>query len=117
MDIHAGIPKAGSVYSCFIDYALIRLLRFWQLADGVFVGKRQTFLLASALHFYTASCVWGNTRESGTSTLVWTGSSTVMPSLVPFVQLVTNHNDPMTGIGGGSTARAYEYNDPEAGNL
>jgi hypothetical protein len=93
MDIHAGIGKADSVYSDSIDDVSIRLLRFWQREDGAFVGKLQTFLLASAPHFYTASYVWGDTRESGTTIHLKTGSLPVLPSLVPFLHMVTNHSD------------------------
>ena len=55
MDIHAAIKRVDSVYSDSIDGVSIRLLRFSQPEDGVFVGKLQTFRLANAPSFYTAS--------------------------------------------------------------
>jgi hypothetical protein len=93
MDIQTGIKRVDSVYSESIDGVSIRLLRFSQPEDGVFVGKLQTFLLASAPHFYTASYVWGDTRDSGTIIHLNTGPLHVLPSLVPFLQMVTNHAD------------------------
>jgi hypothetical protein len=48
---HSDVP----VYPDPVDGTSIRLLRFWQPNDGEFVGKLQTFRLASAPHFYTVS--------------------------------------------------------------
>jgi hypothetical protein len=93
MDIHAGIRRADSAYSDSISDVSIRLLRVWQRDDLQFAGKLSTFLLASAPHFYTASYVWGDARESGASIHLNTGSLPVLPSLVPFLHMVTNHDD------------------------
>lgn len=93
MDVRAGIKKADSVYSDSIDGVSIRLLHFSRREDGQFVGKLETFLLASAPHFYTASYVWGDTRDSGISIHLKNGPLPVLPSLVPFLQMVTKHHD------------------------
>lgn len=85
--------RVDSVYSDSIDGVSIRLLRFSQPEEGVFVGKLKTFLLASAPHFYTASYVWGDTHESGTTINLNTGSLPVLSSLVPFLRMVTRHAD------------------------
>ncbi|KAF2830070.1 hypothetical protein CC86DRAFT_403393 [Ophiobolus disseminans] len=89
----AAIKRVDSVYSDSIDGVSIRLLHFSQPEDGVFVGKLQTFRLASAPRFYTASYVWGDTRESGTSIHLNTGSLPILPSLIPFLRMVTRHDD------------------------
>jgi hypothetical protein len=93
MDIQPGIQRVDSAYKDSIDGVSIRLLRISQPEEGVFVGKLQTFLLASAPHFFTASYVWGNTRESGTTIHLNTGSLPVLPSLVPFLRMITQHDD------------------------
>jgi hypothetical protein len=93
MDIQVAIKRVDSVYSDSIDGVSIRLLRFSQSEDGAFVGKLQTFLLASAPHFYTASYVWGDTHVSGTTIHLNNGPLPVLPSLVPFLQMVTQHHE------------------------
>jgi hypothetical protein len=93
MDVQTGIKRVDSVYSESIDGVSIRLLRFFQREDGDFVGKLQTFLLASAPHFFTASYVWGDTRESNTTIHLSTGPLPVLPSVVPFLRMVTEHKD------------------------
>jgi hypothetical protein len=93
MAIQPAIERVDSVYRDSIDGDSIRLLRFSQPEEGVFVGKLKTFLLASAPHFYTASYVWGNTHESGTTINLNTGPLPVLSSLVPFLRMVTRHAD------------------------
>ncbi|KAF2029049.1 hypothetical protein EK21DRAFT_90109 [Setomelanomma holmii] len=93
MEIQSPIKRVDSVYTDSIDGISIRLLRFSQPEEGVFVGKLQTFRLASAPHFYTASYVWGEQRESGTTIHLNTGPLPVLPSLVPFLHMVTQHGD------------------------
>jgi hypothetical protein len=93
MDIHAGIKRTDSVYADSIDGVSIRLLRFSRREDGELAGQLQTFLLASAPHFYTASYVWGDTRDSGVNIHLKSGPLPVLPSLVPFLQMVTDHDD------------------------
>jgi hypothetical protein len=93
MDVQTGIKRVDSVYSESIDGVSIRLLRFSQREDGSFVGKLQTFLLASAPHFYTASYVWGDTRDSNIYIHLSTGPLPILPSVVPFLRMVTEHKD------------------------
>ncbi|KAH8730513.1 heterokaryon incompatibility protein-domain-containing protein [Phaeosphaeriaceae sp. PMI808] len=93
MDEPPAIKRTDSVYSESINSVFIRLLQFSQSEDGDFVGKLTTFRLASAPHFYTASYVWGATRETGTTIRLNTGSLPVLPALVPFLHMVTHHAD------------------------
>ncbi|KAL5118953.1 hypothetical protein ACEQ8H_003082 [Pleosporales sp. CAS-2024a] len=93
MDIPAGIQRTDSVYTDSIDAVSIRLLRFSRREDGEFAGELQTCLLASAPHFYTASYVWGDARNSGVHVHLESGLLPVLPSLVPFLHMVSEHND------------------------
>jgi hypothetical protein len=93
MDINAKIKRVDSAFIDSIDDVSIRLLRFTRREDGVYTGKLKTFLLASAPHFYTASYVWGETRDAGIEMQLNTGPLPVLPSLVPFLEMVTNHGD------------------------
>ncbi|KAH7090325.1 heterokaryon incompatibility protein-domain-containing protein [Paraphoma chrysanthemicola] len=93
METQRPIKRVDSVYTDSIDGVSIRLLRFSQPEEGVFVGKLKTFRLASAPHFYTASYVWGQQKESSTTIHLNTGSLPVLPSLVPFLHMVTQHAD------------------------
>ncbi|KAI8934920.1 hypothetical protein NX059_008589 [Plenodomus lindquistii] len=87
------IKRVDSVYTDSIDDVSIRLLRFSQQEDGVFTGTLKTFLLASAPHFFTASYVWGSKTHSHTAIQLNTGSLPVLSSLVPFLHMVTKHDD------------------------
>ncbi|KAH7361241.1 heterokaryon incompatibility protein-domain-containing protein [Pyrenochaeta sp. MPI-SDFR-AT-0127] len=93
MDVQPGINRVDSVYSDSLDGVSIRLLRFSQPEDGVFVGKLQTFRLANAPHFFTASYVWGEKTDSKTTIHLNTGPLPVLSSLVPFLHMVTHHDD------------------------
>jgi hypothetical protein len=93
MDINAKIKRVDSAFIDSIDDVSIRLLRFTRREDGVYTGKLKTFLLASAPHFYTASYVWGETRDAGIEMQLNTGPLPVLPSLVPFLEMVTEHSD------------------------
>jgi len=93
MDLQRPMKRVDSVYRDSIDGVSIRLLRFSEPEEGVFVGKLQTFALASAPNFYTASYTWGNKHESETTINLNTGSLPVLPSLVPFLRMVTRHAD------------------------
>lgn len=93
METQTGLKRVNTAYADSIDGRSIRLLRFSQPENGVFVGKVQTFLLASAPHFYTASYVWGDTRDSGVKIHLNTGPLPVLPNLVPFLRMVTVHDD------------------------
>jgi hypothetical protein len=93
MENRPTISRVDSVYKDSIDGVSIRLLRFSQSEDGVFVGKLQTFRLASAPHFYTASYVWGEKAYSGTTIHLNTGSLPILTSIVPFLHMVTLHDD------------------------
>lgn len=91
MDPQPGVRRVDSVYSESLDGISIRLLRFSQPEDGVFVGRLQTFRLATAPHFYTASYVWGQNTPSDTFIDLDDGPLPVLNSLVPFLNMVTNH--------------------------
>ncbi|CAO2651204.1 Nn.00g095010.m01.CDS01 [Neocucurbitaria sp. VM-36] len=93
MDVQPGINRVDSVYPDSLDGVSIRLLRFSQPEKGVFVGKLQTFRLASAPHFLTASYVWGKKAYTNTTIYLNTGPLPVLNSLVPFLHMVTNHAD------------------------
>lgn len=93
MDIQPGIDRVDSVYSDSLDGVSIRLLRFSQPEEGVFVGKLQTFRLANAPHFFTASYVWGEKVDSKTTIHLNTGPLPVLNSIVPFLHMVTHHDD------------------------
>ncbi|KAH9874968.1 hypothetical protein J1614_004456 [Plenodomus biglobosus] len=93
METAPSIKRVDTVYSDSIDDVSIRLLRFWQPEDGVFVGKLETFRLSSAPHFFTASYVWGTKAYSDTTIHLNTGSLPVLSSLVPFLHMVTKHDD------------------------
>ena len=90
MDVTPGVKRVDSVYSESLDGVSIRLLRFSQPEDGIFVGKLQTFRLASAPHFFTASYVWGEKAFSETIIHLNTGPLPVLRSLVPFLHMVTH---------------------------
>lgn len=93
MEIRTGINRVDSAYVDSLDGVSIRLLHFSQPEEGVFVGKLQTFLLSSAPHYYTASYVWGETRQSNVTIHLNTGPLPVLPTLVPFLHMVTQHGD------------------------
>ncbi|KAF2131141.1 hypothetical protein P153DRAFT_313523, partial [Dothidotthia symphoricarpi CBS 119687] len=94
MNIHATSETGNSAYKDSIDNTSIRLLRFSQPENGLFVGKLQTWKLASAPHFYTASYVWGVHGYSGTTIRLKSGGTLpVLSSLVPFMHMVTQHDD------------------------
>ncbi|KAF1851784.1 uncharacterized protein K460DRAFT_269413 [Cucurbitaria berberidis CBS 394.84] len=93
MDALPGRSRAGSVYSDTLNGISVRLLRFSQSEDGTFVGELQTFRLANAPHFFTASYVWGTRATSETIIHLETGPLQVLNSLVPFLHMVTNHDD------------------------
>ncbi|KAH9864800.1 hypothetical protein IAQ61_008745 [Plenodomus lingam] len=94
MESSSSITRADSVYADSIDQVSIRLLRFSESEDdGVFTGKLETFRLASAPHFYTASYVWGTKTYSSTTVRLKTGSLSVLSSLAPFMHMVTKHKD------------------------
>ncbi|KAH6618759.1 heterokaryon incompatibility protein-domain-containing protein [Boeremia exigua] len=93
MDVDAPSPAIASVFSEPVDETSIRLLRFSQPEDGVFVGKLQKFRLASAPHYYTASYVWGERKYTDTSMHLKSGTLPVLSSLAPFIHMVTHHKD------------------------
>ncbi|KAH5305155.1 hypothetical protein HBI23_181910 [Parastagonospora nodorum] len=93
MDIHAGIRRADSVYADSIDGVSIRLLRLSRREDGDFDGKLQTFLISNAPPFYTASYVWGATRDSGIKVHLSGGPLPVLPSLAPFLHMITENGE------------------------
>lgn len=93
MNVQPSITRVDSVYSDSIDSVSIRLLRFSRSEHGALTGKLHTFRLAEAPKFYTASYVWGERADSGTSVLLNTGPLTVLPSLVPFLNMVAQHDD------------------------
>lgn len=93
MDFQPTISRVDSVYKDSIDGVSIRLLHFSQREDGVFVGKLQTFRLANAPHFFTASYVWGEKVYSDTTIHLNAGPLPVLSSLVPFLHMVTKHDD------------------------
>jgi hypothetical protein len=83
----------ASVFSDPVDETSIRLLRFEQNDDGVFVGKLKRFPLADIPHYYTASYVWGERTFSTTSIHVRNGSIPVLTSLAPFLRMIATHGD------------------------
>lgn len=93
MDIQNTIKNVGAVYSDSIDGVSIRLLRISQLDNGVFVGKLKTIPLASAPHFNTVSYVWGDIQTSEATIHVDEGELPILKSLVPFLHMVTRHED------------------------
>ncbi|KAL6710823.1 hypothetical protein ACN47E_007880 [Coniothyrium glycines] len=92
MEIQPTLNRVESVYKDSLDGISIRLLRFSQPEDGVFVGKLETFRLAHAPHFFTASYVWGEQAYSETTIHLNAGPLPVLKSLVPFLDMCT-HSD------------------------
>ncbi|KAF9698563.1 hypothetical protein EKO04_003854 [Ascochyta lentis] len=93
MDVDTLSPANAAVFPDPVDETCIRLLRFSQPEDGVFVGKLQKFPLAGAPHYYTASYVWGERTHTGATINLKTGTLPVLSSLVPFLHMVTRHGD------------------------
>ena len=93
MDVEISSPANASVFSEPVDETSIRLLCFSQPEDGVFVGKLQKFLLASAPHYHTASYVWDERKYTGTAIQLKSGTLPVLSSLAPFIDMVTRHGD------------------------
>ncbi|KAJ4334332.1 hypothetical protein N0V95_009196 [Ascochyta clinopodiicola] len=93
MDVDAPLPANASVFPEPVDETCIRLLRFSQPEDGVFVGKLQRFPLAGAPHYYTASYVWGERTHAAMAVHLNTGTLPVLSSLAQFLHMVTRHGD------------------------
>lgn len=93
MDVDTPPQTNASVFQEPVDETSIRLLRFSQSEDGVFVGELQRFPLTSAPHYYTASYVWGERKYAGTSITLAKGELPVLSSLAPFIRMITRHSD------------------------
>jgi hypothetical protein len=93
MDIDTPSLVNAAVFTESVDETSIRLLRFSQPEDGIFVGKLQKFPLAGAPHYYTASYVWGERKYTGTTINLKSGALPVLSSLAPFIHMVTHHGD------------------------
>jgi hypothetical protein len=93
MEFDVPPPPRTSVFSEPVDETSIRLLRFSQPEDGVFVGKLQKFPAAGAPHYYAASYVWGERNYKGAAINLKTGRLPVLDRLVPFLHMVTRHGD------------------------
>ncbi|KAI4917405.1 hypothetical protein J4E85_009923 [Alternaria conjuncta] len=93
MEADARPPARTSPFSEPADESSIRLLRFSQPEDGVFVGKLQKFTITSAPHYYTASYVWGERKYKGAKINLKNGGLPILHSLVPFIHMVTRHGD------------------------
>ncbi|CAI6339298.1 unnamed protein product [Periconia digitata] len=71
----------------------IRLLRFSMTHDGRFTGRLTVFPLAEAPPFYTVSYTWGKDKESNTTIDLDSIELPVLPNLVPFMRMVSQHPD------------------------
>ncbi|PSN63635.1 hypothetical protein BS50DRAFT_85457 [Corynespora cassiicola Philippines] len=81
-------------YPAAVNSDSIRLLRISQEPDGSFFGKLRTFPLYDAPPFFTASYVWGSKTFSQSVVIhLEPGKLPVLESLVPFLQLITEHYD------------------------
>ncbi|KAF1963002.1 hypothetical protein CC80DRAFT_434374 [Byssothecium circinans] len=76
-----------------VNSSSIRLLRISTSRDGGFSGFLKVFPLADAPPFYSASYTWGKNTPSNTTIRLRAGSLPVLPSLVPFLRMVTEHVD------------------------
>lgn len=93
MELDARPPARISPFSEPVDESSIRLLRFSQPEDGVFVGKLQKFPITSVPHYYTASYVWGERKYKGAKINLRNGGLPILDRLVPFIHMVTRHGD------------------------
>ncbi|CAG5166866.1 uncharacterized protein ALTATR162_LOCUS6989 [Alternaria atra] len=93
MELGTPSSASASAFSDPVDETSIRLLRFSQTEDGIFIGKLRKFPIAGAPHYYTASYVWGKRKYAGVTVNVKTGRLPILDSLVPFLQMVTHHGD------------------------
>jgi hypothetical protein len=93
MELDTTSHASASAFSDPVDETSIRLLRFSQSEDGVFIGKLQKFPVAVAPHYYAASYVWGDHKYTGTTIDLQTGRLPVLDKLVPFLHMVTRHVD------------------------
>lgn len=83
----------NTAYSEKIDSASIRLLKFSRSQDGNFSGRLKKFPLAAAPHFYSASYTWGTKTYSNTVIKLKTGQLHVLKGLLPFLLMVSEHED------------------------
>lgn len=87
------IPTCNPIYAEKIDGSSIRLLRFSQSYDGRLTGRLKKFALARAPRFYSASYTWGVKAYSDTTINLDTGQLPVLQGLLPFLMMVSRHED------------------------
>ncbi|OAG05116.1 uncharacterized protein CC84DRAFT_1187957 [Paraphaeosphaeria sporulosa] len=92
MDVDSN-ASVNPVYGDKIDGNSIRLLKFSQSQDGRLTGRLKKFALAHAPHFYSASYTWGAKAYSGTVIELKTGQLPVLQGLLPFLRMVSRHED------------------------
>ncbi|KAJ4297772.1 hypothetical protein N0V90_005667 [Kalmusia sp. IMI 367209] len=92
MDVNSN-ATINSVYREKIDGTSIRLLRFSKSHDGGIAGHLKKFALANVPHFYSASYTWGARTYSDTTIKLKTGELPVLKGLLPFLRMVSEHED------------------------
>ncbi|KAF2636548.1 hypothetical protein P280DRAFT_409422 [Massarina eburnea CBS 473.64] len=94
MDVTLKRPtRENCPYRDKVNGSSIRLLRISRSLDGCLAGFLKVFPLADAPPFYSASYTWGEQTSSNTRIWFKSGSLPVLPNLVPFLRMITEHED------------------------